>query len=229
VSLSFDDFPPAMAPRLLQTMKYDRRSLKVIRWRSSPKRFTYLAFEQLERRLALAAVPLPYGAVSWWTGNGSGEYDYDSVGGYTGTLLNGTSLVAGKVGQAFSLDGIDDLVDVVLVDFGGSYPVQGARTIEAWVFPHTNANYGLPILTWGEPGRGDFFGIAGTTGSAAVGQYELYVDHWGHQAFDSNLAVTPDTWSHVAIAYEGTSVRFYVNGVESAARQNHRTTACLTR
>src|SRR4051794_21173135 len=92
-------------------------------YRPKARYFTPLRCEPLERRLLLAAVPLPAGAVAWWTGNGSG---LDSVRGYDGTLLNGTSLTAGIVGQAFSLDGIDDLVDI-----GGSFPVQGARTIEA--------------------------------------------------------------------------------------------------
>src|SRR5262245_14807410 len=185
---------------------------RLTRTRSRPtpgRRTSRPRLEALEDRATPAALAPPSGLVSWWTGDGSAA---DLAGVADATALNGAAYTAGRVGQAFSSDGNNDLIDV-----GGSRLISGARTVEAWVRPADNTGYGLPILTGGASGSGDFFGIAGTDGTAPVGQYELYVDHWGVTGYDSNLAVTPGEWSHVAMTYDGTTVRFYVNGVAGSA------------
>jgi len=46
----------------------------------------------------------PIDLVSWWPGD---EDAKDVVGDNDGTLQNGTTLVPGIVGQAFSFDGVD--------------------------------------------------------------------------------------------------------------------------
>ena len=51
----------------------------------------------------------PSGLVTWWNGDGNAN---DIVGANNGTLINGTSFAPGKVGQAFSLDGVDDYVEI---------------------------------------------------------------------------------------------------------------------
>ena len=53
--------------------------------------------------------PPPSGLVSWWPGDGNAR---DIWGSHNGTLENGATTAAGKVGQAFSLDGGNDYVDV---------------------------------------------------------------------------------------------------------------------
>ncbi|HEV3447989.1 MAG TPA: LamG-like jellyroll fold domain-containing protein [Gemmataceae bacterium] len=117
------------------------------------------------------------------------------------------------MGQAFSLNGAGQYVAVT-----GSATVSGPRTVEAWVKSDPNTGFGLPIITFGPSGQGDFFGIAGTTGNAAVGQYKLYVDHWGGpHAYASTVTVNPGTWNHVALTYDGASLRFYVNGQPAGA------------
>ncbi|HMV87797.1 MAG TPA: putative Ig domain-containing protein [Blastocatellia bacterium] len=54
-------------------------------------------------------VPPPPGLVSWWRGNGDAN---DSISGNHGTPQNGATFAAGFVGQAFSFDGLDDVVRV---------------------------------------------------------------------------------------------------------------------
>ena len=78
-----------------------------------------------------APVPLPAGCVAWWRGEGNAA---DSAGTHLGTALNGVAYAPGVVGQAFSLDGIDDLVAVTTpLDFD-------SFSLEAWIFidPATN-------------------------------------------------------------------------------------------
>ena len=57
----------------------------------------------------LPSAPVPPDTVSWYRAEGDAS---DFVGGNHGTLMNGTTFTAGKVGQAFHFDGIDDRVEV---------------------------------------------------------------------------------------------------------------------
>jgi hypothetical protein len=57
----------------------------------------------------LNVVPAPPGLVSWWPGDADAA---DIVDGNDGTLVNGTTIATGKVGNAFSFDAIDDFVQV---------------------------------------------------------------------------------------------------------------------
>jgi uncharacterized delta-60 repeat protein len=161
--------------------------------------------EGLEDRAVPASVAPPAGIIGWWPGDGGPN---DISGSTYAVPLNDTSYAAGQVGQAFSFDGSDDGLAV-----GGSANVQGARTIEAWVFPHANSGYGLPILTGGTVGHGDFFGVAGTTGTnSGTAQYDLYVDHWNTPTYHSTATLTPEAWNHVALTYDGSNLTFYING-----------------
>jgi hypothetical protein len=151
------------------------------------------------------------GPVGWWRGEANA---LDSTGNNPGTIQGNVTFAPGQVGQAFSFDGSGGSVAV-----GGPGTIAGARTITAWVYPHTNTDYGLPIMTGGITFAGDFFGIAGTSGTIGdTQQYELYVDHWGTGIYHSGITVTPDAWDFVAMTYDGGStVRFYINAVAGEA------------
>ena len=136
----------------------------------------------------------------------------DTTGnGHNGTANAGANTtVDGMFGQVGTFNGSGQYVGV-----GGSYNMQGARSILAWVDPQANSlSLGLPIITGGTSGSGDFFGIAGTGGeNSGVLHYALYVDHWGYQAYRSTTLVTPGQWSLVAMTYDGSNtINFYING-----------------
>jgi CubicO group peptidase (beta-lactamase class C family) len=153
------------------------------------------------------AVSAPAGLISWWSGDGTAG---DRIGTNSGILQNGVTYGPGEVGQAFFFDGVSGYMSV-----NGSGYLTGARTIEAWVFPHSHQGYGMPIATTGVPWQGDMFGIA--SGSGIDGTGAIYIDHWGGaQGLHSALHLATNTWNHVAFTYDGTTVRFYVNGVMSA-------------
>lgn len=105
-----------------------------------------------------SCVPVPEGLVSWWTGDGHAD---DLLGENPGQLRNGASFVPGKVGQGFSLDGIDDYV---LIPDSPSLRLTDEVTFEMWFKAESSswggifdkrgwthgANYGLIISTdWG--------------------------------------------------------------------------------
>ena len=60
-------------------------------------------------------------------------------------------------------------------------------------------------------------GISGTTGiCSAGGQYQLYVDHGG-TCYISDISLMPNTWSLVAVTFDGTNAVFYIDSVASVA------------
>jgi hypothetical protein len=81
-------------------------------------------------------VSAPANLVDWWPADGD-ALDYQ--GGNSGTLQNGATFAAGKVGQGFSLDGVDDSVGV-----GQTQPTNGEITLDAWVNPST-LSLGWPV------------------------------------------------------------------------------------
>src|SRR5512147_84110 len=80
---------------------------------------------------AIAQSVLPSGAISWWPGEGNAK---DVVGLNHGTVESGVGFVPGKVGQAFSFNGLPEgggvnLGNVPAFDFTST----SSFTMEAWV------------------------------------------------------------------------------------------------
>jgi hypothetical protein len=84
--------------------------------------------------------PIPAGLVSWWSGDGTAN-DIQNLN--NGTLQNGATFASGKVGQAFSFDGVDD--NVVVPDAPSLNPVN-AVTLDAWVYYTGQQNVDAYIL-----------------------------------------------------------------------------------
>ena len=79
----------------------------------------------------------PSGLISWWKAEGNAT---DSAGVNHGVLQNGVAFAPGKVGQAFSFDGVNDSVDL-----GGWFNLQ-VFSIGLWVKPRFPGHY-ADILT----------------------------------------------------------------------------------
>jgi len=69
----------------------------------------------------------PSEMVAWYPGEGNAN---DIQGNNNGTLQNGATFAAGKVGQAFSFDGVDDYVEV---PNAANLNITGPLTIDVWV------------------------------------------------------------------------------------------------
>jgi len=151
----------------------------------------------------------PMNEPSW---SGAAPQVIDTSGnGHNGTVFGGANTVADSTfGRVGSFNGNSQYIAI-----GGSGTSTGARTFVAWVNPIANSlSRGLPILTGGATGAGDFFGIGGTGGeNNGIPQYHLYLDHYGIGTYESSVAITPGVWDFVAMTYDGANtLSFYING-----------------
>jgi hypothetical protein len=163
---------------------------------------------QLSVNVPPPCMPSPQGLVGWWPGQNNGM---DVRGINNGTLLNGASFAAGKVGQSFAFNGVNQFVRIP--DAPELDPTN-AITIEAWVY--VSGFPGLDIVT-----------IIGKENPNGVHQYQLTLwntlGRWcfrptivtGNDVayFPGNTAVEVGKWYHVAVTYDGNKVEQYVNGV----------------
>jgi hypothetical protein len=155
----------------------------------------------------------PAGIISWWPGEGNA---LDIVGHYDGTLQAGATFGTGLVGQAFSLDGIDDAISV-----NNTAALNPASiTVEAWIKPNSAPFIANVVTKWGFDATIDsyFLGlhnnggvitVLGAIGDGATGDPGF---------FAGNVAL--NTWNHIAMTYDAASGvnRLYVNGVSVSQR-----------
>src|SRR5689334_3178680 len=92
-----------------------------------------------------ACVAPPSGMVSWWPGDGNAN---DIQGSNNGTLQNGATFAAGKVGQSFSFDGVDDFVNI---PDAPSLDLLTAGTVSVWAYLNGASN-GKALIA-----KGNFF------------------------------------------------------------------------
>lgn len=156
---------------------------------------------------------VPGGIISWWPGEGNAQ---DIVGQYDGTLQGGATFSTGMVGQAFSLDGIDDVI--VVNDNAALNPA--SITVEAWVKPNSVPALADVLTKWGFDATVDsyFLGLLNSGGVVKV-LGGIGDGATGDPGF-SGGTVTLNTWSHIAMTYDAASGvnRLYLNGVSVSQR-----------
>jgi hypothetical protein len=119
---------------------------------------------------------------------------------------SGTGLLGG--GMAASFDGFDDYVmgDPVNVPY---------LTLCAWVnwAQFYEDNTGHAVLSNGDAGGNGYMLYQGTGGiyNALVGF--VYTDQGGLQILKSLEPLNTDQWYHIAMTYDGSTLKFYINGV----------------
>jgi hypothetical protein len=154
-------------------------------------------------------VPIPAGVITLWRGETDAS---DLIGGHHGSFFAGTVATApsvtaaGKVGGAFDFDGT---VYVRVPDAPTLRPAQ--LTAEAWVFPIANAvgAYDHTVITRG--------GLLNTWNLCVTYNRKPKFWSFGMQAIEGPAAIPLNEWTHLAISFDGTTKRLYVNGVEMAS------------
>jgi hypothetical protein len=140
----------------------------------------------------------------------SGSTATDSAGGHDGEIT-GATRTTGRFGQGLSFDGVDD---VVTVPHDAALSPTDGLTVEAWVKPSA---------------LGDWRSVVTKERAADALVYALYansdLDRPTARLFTtSDLGMSgddplpTDTWSHLAMTWDGTMLRLYVDGKEVASR-----------
>jgi hypothetical protein len=146
-----------------------------------------------------SCAPDPGSMVAWWPAEGNA---HDIDGSRNGTLRNGASFAAGRVGQAFSLDGSDDYVLTSLDVQPSAMP---SSTWEAWVFPSRVNFPARQSILCGDDGGFDRCVLI-EQGTSNFGVFT------GSGVWQP-VSVTPGQWQHIAVVYTSTDILFYKNGV----------------
>ena len=172
------------------------------------------------RELALATPVEPdtAGLVGHW--QFEGNYDDSSGNGHHGSALGDPTFVAGKSGQAISLDGVDDCVEIT-----GYKGILGtnAFSVTAWIKTAGNG----AIISWGK-GEGPWLG---ENLEIWVNDNKIRLKQGGDQfqgKLTGNTNVTDDVWYHVAITHKENGIllppdtKIYINGALDSTSSGDR-------
>jgi hypothetical protein len=164
-----------------------------------------------EAPTVIGAAGKPSGLAAWWKADGNAN---DSSANLNhGTAQNGAGFTTGRSGQAFSLDGSNDFIQV---PHSASLSFSSSFTVESWVYLTSRSTYYMLVTK---------------TSSHLPGNYEVRISH-GSGLIDfgllspsvglffasSNAAVPLNQWAHVAVVFTaGTGVQFYINGAAAGS------------
>jgi hypothetical protein len=146
---------------------------------------------------------------TWLTfDQGSGTTAADATAnGHNATLVNGPLWVAGRSGNAVSLDGVDDYLALPT----GALTDLSDFTIATWVFWNAAQTW-TRIFDLGS-GTGRYMYLTPKNGGGVV-RFATTVDgNYGEQGINGSAALPTGQWVHVAVTLSGTTGTLYVNGV----------------
>ena len=148
--------------------------------------------------------------VGWWKlDEGSGTMAYDSSGwGNEGTLYGGLQWVTGEVGGALQFDGVDDYVDC---GNGPGFNITKEITVAAWVKTVDAGGGQRNTQMIGKGGSGYYLEQAKWDSGEHLVQFMIHDgDYYGAGTFVTSSF--DGQWHHLAGTYDGTRVKFYVDG-----------------
>jgi hypothetical protein len=166
---------------------------------------------------APSCVPPPAGLVSWWDGDAvSGTTAKDIYGGNDGTLIGSVTTASGFVGNAFSFNGVDGKI-VIANETAFDFTTQVSA--DAWVFISGGDGNYQSVVNKGYYSDGPFelrMTREGDPLPVLLGCPDKHVIYFAVTTINglqnAGACITKGVWHHVAGTYDGTAVRFYLDG-----------------
>ena len=141
----------------------------------------------------------------------TGVFDNSSYKNF-GTFSGGMStnnIVTGVRGKGLSFDGVNGYLSMATqygLPTGNSY-----YTLSAWVYPINCASgSACGIVRWGQYSDNH-------TNAFVITSNSKLMNYWHNNDVTSTGTVSLNTWSHVAVTYDGSNRTFYINGVASGS------------
>lgn len=161
----------------------------------------------------------PNNMVSWWQGE---QNALDSRSNNHGTLQNGATFAGGKVGRAFSLDGVDDRV-LIGDPVPASLQIQNEISLNAWIYvtQYPTAGDALGMIVGSQydvTSSGASIFLDGRTNpdgqTAPPGHIHFQIGDGSFHVTNAQTAVPLNQWVHIsANRRAGENARIYYNGV----------------
>ncbi len=155
--------------------------------------------------------PVGSGLMAWWTGDGNAD---DLAGSHHGTLHNGATFSAGKVGSAFRFDGVDDYVSVPddpLWHFG-----QNDFTIQFWGrLEQIKESMFLQHQSGASSGGFEW----DLQPFSPQGSVLIFARDPGNAAIFRPWSPTSGSWFHLAVTRANRVYRLYANGTQLGNEQ----------
>jgi len=144
--------------------------------------------------------PLPL-AGFWSLNEGSGTVAADSSGnGNNVNLVNGPIWINGKSGKALQFDGVNDYA---IKTSASGIPVNPPFSVIVWINGKSLSN----------PKWNDIVRKEGSWAVQADPYGKLNLEITGKQDTISKVGIPTNVWTHIAVTFEGTTVKFYNNGM----------------
>jgi hypothetical protein len=140
----------------------------------------------------------------------SGTTAKDVMGAHDGQVTGAARTAGGRFGQSLSFDGVDDWVTV---PHNAALDLGSGMTLEAWVKPSALSTW-RSVIQKERTGSFDYALYASTDASSPAAR--VFTANGIDAAAPSALLTT--TWTHLAMTWDGSTVRLFVDGAEVAAQ-----------
>lgn len=126
-----------------------------------------------------------------------------------GVIQGATRVTSGKFGGALNFDGASNLV---AVKSSPTLSLTQAMTLEAWVYPTATQSGWRTLLQ-----KADSYFLHASGNKALQPEAGVVYNNSGSQ-LASSAAITVNAWTHVALTYDGSNLRLYLNGALVSSR-----------